>query len=143
MSVRERKSLLRLLPPRANSRLEKFKKSVLLVGWGVALAQIAAIPFWGGAALGYLSARYFAGRSTGQPGRLRSRTFSIGPYRIHLHHWTLSSLFLTPLLLKGFYVHFLEFFLLACGFCAALVFHGIYSYTDWYRVVSRKSGGVH
>ncbi len=135
---RKQRFVWHLLPPRASSKLEKFKKSVLLLGWGVALAQIMAFPFYCGAVLGYLSAKYFAGRSTAQPGKVRSLVFNIGSYRVHLHHWTLSSLFITPLLLKGIYAHFMEPFLLVCGFCAALVFHGIYSYTDWYKIISRR-----
>lgn len=126
-----------LLPPRASSKLEKFKKSVLLLGWGVALAQIMALPFYCGAVLGYLSAKYFAGRSTAQPGKVRSLVFDIGSYRVHLHHWTLSGLLIASLQLKG--LQFLESLLPGVsGFCAALIFHGIYSYTDWYKIIRRK-----
>ncbi len=134
--MRERKSVWHLLPPRASSKLEKFKKSVLLLGWGVVLAQIMALPFYCGAVLGYLSAKYFAGRSTAQPGKVRSLVFNIGSYRVHLHHWTLSGLLIASLHLKG--LQFLELLLGVSGFCAALIFHGIYSYTDWYKIISRK-----
>lgn len=102
----------------------------------MALAQITAIPFYCGAALGYLSARYFSGRSTAQQGKIKSLSFNAGSYRVHLHHWTLSGLLIVPLLVKGLYL--LEFFSGVCGFYAALIFHGIYSYTDWHKIISRK-----
>lgn len=113
----------------------KAKKPVLLFSFGVVLAYISAIPFYCGSFLGYVLAKYLSGTSTFCQGRLKSLVFKVRGHRIHLHHWVISSSIILALFIKGIYLT--EFFLGAYGFLSGLIFHGIYHYKDWYRILNR------
>lgn len=130
--------LIRALIPSARSWMERFKKYVLLFsGSYLILTKMAALTFYMGAIGGYLFAKYLSGKMEGESGRLKSIVFSLGSYRIHIHHWLLSTLSLFSLWLHGFHTHFFEIFVPVFGFCMAVIFHGIYHYTDWYKVLYR------
>ncbi len=70
----------------------------------------------------------------GEPCRLlQSCIIPLGKYRIHLHHWLLSSCVIIGFVVfKGAYVLPSN---LVYGFFGAIVFHGIYFYSDWYKVL--------
>ncbi|MFC1899418.1 hypothetical protein ACFLXP_03720 [Chloroflexota bacterium] len=82
---------------------------------------------------GFLLARYVGGKNIGEPGRVRSHFIPVGKYRIHIHHWLWSSCaIVTFASFGGTYLLPPNLFY---GFFGAIVFHGIYSYSDWYRVL--------
>lgn len=84
--------------------------------------------------VGFLLARYLGNKTVGEPCRLlRSRIIPLGKYRIHLHHWLWSSgLIIAFAALKGAYALPSDLFY---GFFGAIVFHGIYYYSDWYKIL--------
>lgn len=137
--MKERLSTLgKVFVPKARSWMERSKKCLLILSGGYfLLTKAAALTFYMGAIGGYLFAKYLSGKAEGAPGRLRSLVFTVGSYRIHIHHWLLSTLSLFSLWLHDFHVHFFEIFLPVLGFCSAVIFHGIYNYTDWYKILHR------
>jgi len=93
------------------------------------LSFIACITWF----VAFLIAKYLGSKTVGQPGRLRSYFIPLGKYRIHLHHWLLSSCAIIVFtVFKGAYVLPSDLFY---GFFGAIVFHGIYCYSDWYKVL--------
>jgi len=85
-----------------------------------------------GIILGYFTARFLAGKKTGQPGVIKSLTFRISDYRIHLHHWLLSSVVLVFVFF--FNLFYSQFFYGLLGGC---IIHGVFNYSDWKKILSR------
>ena len=84
-------------------------------------------------AVGFLLARYLGSKKVGEPGRLRSYLIPLGKYKIHLHHWLLSSwAIILFALLEGADVLPSDLFY---GFFGGIVFQGIYCYSDWYKIL--------
>jgi len=87
-----------------------------------------------GVLLGYFFSKYLSAKEVGQKNRWwKSLVFSIGSYRLHLHHW----LYSLAILISGLSYNFLPFPQLSLGVLGGMVFHGIYSYRDWYKIVTR------
>jgi len=85
---------------------------------------------------GFVLAKYLGSKTVGEPSKVRSYFIPLGKYKIHLHHWLLSSCAIVMFtLFRGAYVLPSDLFY---GFFGAIVFHGIYCYGDWYRVLIRK-----
>ena len=105
----------------------KFTLFVLL-STGIVLGYFSLISWF----IGFLIAKYLGGKTAGERGRLRSLSIPLGERKIHLHHWLLSSLVMGIPLVKGVYLPFSDLFY---GFFGGIVFHGIYSYRDWYRIL--------
>jgi len=85
---------------------------------------------------GFLLAKYLGSKTVGEPSKIRSYFIPLGKYKIHLHHWLLSSCAIVMFtLFRGAYVLPSDLFY---GFFGAIVFHGIYCYGDWYRVLICK-----
>ena len=84
--------------------------------------------------IGFLLARYFGNKTSGESCRLlQSRIIPLGKYRIHIHHWLWSSCAIVLFaVFEGAYVLPSDLFY---GFFGAIVFHGIYYYNDWYKVL--------
>lgn len=105
---------------------------VVLFSTGIILGYLSVIA-WSG---GFLLAKYLGSKTVGKPSKLRSHFIPLGKYKIHLHHWLLSSCAIVMFtLFRGAYVLPSDLFY---GFFGAIVFHGIYFYSDWYRVLIRK-----
>ena len=101
----------------------------ILLTTGIILGYLSFIT----CSAGFLTAKYLGGKTVGQPGRLRSYFIPLGKYKIHLHHWLLSSCAIISFtLFKGAYVLPSDLFY---GFFGGVVFHGIYCYSDWYRIL--------
>jgi len=100
----------------------------VLLATGIALGYFSFIS----CSIGFLIAKYLGGKTTGERGRLMSFFIPLGKYRIHLHHWLLSSLVMGITLGKGIYFPFPDLFY---GFFGGIVFHGIYYYRDWYKIL--------
>ena len=103
----------------------------VLLSIGIVLGYCSFISW----ASGFLIAKYLGGKKTGERGRLRSFFIPLKKYEIHLHHWLLTSLIIGITLVRGVYFPTLDFFY---GFCGGIVFHGIYCYRDWYKILVRR-----
>jgi len=112
-------------------RLIVKKKITLLVllSTGIVLGYLSFVT----CAIGFLLVKYFGGKTAGKPGRMRSHFIPLGKYRIHLHHWLLSSFAIMIFtVFKGIHILPSDLFY---GFFGAIVFHGIYCYSDWHRIL--------
>jgi len=86
--------------------------------------------------IGFLLAKYLCRKTVDKPRILRSSFIPLGKYKIHLHHWLWSScVMIIFTLFKGAHVLPADLFY---GFFAAIVFHGIYCYSDWYKILIRR-----
>lgn len=86
-----------------------------------------------GVLLGYLIARFFSGKKTGEQGRIKSFVFRIGNYKVHPHHWLLSgSGVLASIVFFNFSPPFPQFFF---GGLAGFIAQGIFSYSDWHKIL--------
>jgi hypothetical protein len=109
------------------------KKKILLGAPVVALPLVSLQAFFG-AVLGYFLAKILAGKNTGEPGKIKSLSFNIGSFKVHLHHWLLSAMVLSLAL----YYNFLSFYQFSFGLLGGIIFQGIYSYSDWHKILVRK-----
>ena len=100
----------------------------VLLSTGIVLGYFSFISWF----IGFLIAKYIGGKTTGERGRLRSFFIPLGERKIHLHHWLLSSLVLGVALGRGVFFPFSDLFY---GFFGGIVFHGIYCYRDWYKIL--------
>ncbi len=100
----------------------------VLLAAGIVLGYFSFIGWF----TGFLIAKYLGGKTTGERGRLRSFFIPLGKRKIHLHHWLLSSLVMGVVLVRGVYFPFSDLFY---GFFGGIVFHGIYYYRDWYKIL--------
>jgi len=107
------------------------KKSTLLVllSAGIILGYLSFIAW----SVGFLLVKYLGSKTVGEPSKIKSYFIPLGKYKIHLHHWLLSSCAIIIFtVFKGAYVLPSDLFY---GFFGAIVFHGIYCYSDWYKVL--------
>ncbi len=89
---------------------------------------------------GFLVSKYTAGKSAGEPGKVRSLVISFRKWGFHLHHW-LYSLCMTGLsLTTGIYILTPT---ITYGLLGGLVFQGIYCYSDWHVIlINRHKTGL-
>ena len=108
------------------------KRKVTLVVWFATCIILGYLSFIAWSA-GFLLTRYLGSKTIGEPSKIRSYFIPLGKYKIHLHHWLLSSCVIIGFVVfKGAYVLPSN---LVYGFFGAIVFHGIYFYSDWYKVL--------
>ena len=102
---------------------------LILLSTGIILGYLSIIAWF----VGFLLTKYLGSKTVGKPGKVRSYFVPLGKYRIHLHHWLLSSCAIIIFtVFKGTYILPSDLFY---GFFGAVVFHGIYYYGDWYKVL--------
>lgn len=102
---------------------------VVLVATCIVLGYLSFIAW----SVGFLLSKYLGSKKVGEPSKIKSYFIPLGQYKIHLHHWLLSSgVIIAFAVFKGAYVLPSS---LVYGFFGAIVFHGIYSYSDWYKVL--------
>ena len=89
---------------------------------------------------GFLASKYMAGKSAGEPGKLRSLVIPFRKWGFHLHHW-LYSLCLTGLsLTTSIYILTPT---ITYGLLGGLVFQGIYCYSDRHVIlINRHKTGL-
>jgi hypothetical protein len=89
---------------------------------------------------GFLVSKYAAGKSAGEPGKVRSLVIPFRKRGFHLHHW-LYSLCLIGLSLKtGIYILTPT---ITYGLFGGLIFQGIYCYSDWHVIlINRHKTGL-
>lgn len=85
--------------------------------------------------LGILVCTYISGKSDGERGKLRSISIPLRRRKIHLHHWFYAACLLIYSFTTGIY---LLAPIITYGFLSGFVFQGIYSYSDWHRIVVSK-----
>jgi hypothetical protein len=102
--------------------------------WGIPLALIS-FQLYLGVILGYLAGKLFSGKETGCHGRVKSLTFNVGQWNVHLHHW----LWGLGVLIAGIFYDFLPFPKFSFGFLGGLIFQGIICFPDWHRVFEKQS----
>jgi len=102
---------------------------LVLLSTGIILGYLSFITW----SVGFLLVKYLGSKAVGEPSKVRSYLIPLGKYKIHLHHWLLSScVIISFVVFKGAHVLPSN---LVYGFFGAIVFHGIYFYSDWYRVL--------
>jgi len=102
---------------------------LVLLSTGIILGYLSFIAWF----VGFLLAKYLGSNTVGEPSKLRSHFIPLGKYKIHLHHWILSSCAIIVFaVFKGAHVLPSDLFY---GFFGAIVFHGIYCYSDWHRIL--------
>jgi len=92
-------------------------------------------PFYISWAIAFALSKFCGGRENGIPGKVRSVIISWRGYQFHLHHWLLASLVGAISAVNGFSPVSPGLFY---GFLSGLVFQGLYCYTDWHRIISKK-----
>jgi MFS family permease len=102
------------------------------IGLTIALALIS-LQFGLGIVLGYFTAKFLSGKKTGERGVINSLILRIGDYKIHLHHWLLSSAALAFFIFFDFFYSHLFF-----GFIGGWVVQGIFSYKDWKKILIKR-----
>ncbi len=106
-------------------KLEVNKVKILL---GIPLALIS-LRIYLGAVFGYFFAKFLSSK-------LSSIIFNVGSYQFHFHHWIMGLIGLVFLLILN---NSLWIDKMIIGFLSGLVFEGITSYPDWYKVITKKS----
>lgn len=84
-----------------------------------------------GGVLGFLAARFFAGKKAKEQGRVKSMKFHIGKYILHLHHWLIALAVLTALAALEIYDG------LIYGLLAGVIIQGL-TYKDFYQIFYQK-----
>lgn len=100
-------------------------KSKILLGTPIALFSFE---IYFGMILGYFAADFFSSR-------IKSITFNIGSYKLHLHHW-LFCLAILPLVIAYNFSPLPIYF--SSGILGGLVFQGIVCYSDWHRIIIKQ-----
>lgn len=87
--------------------------------------------FVSGGIIGFLIAKIFAGKKEGEKGLIGSIKFSIGKYKIHLHHWIIATLVLVFLFSIGVYNNFVY------GLFFGIIVQGL-CYRDFYKIIYKQ-----
>jgi hypothetical protein len=96
--------------------------------------------FYGGIGISYFGGYFFAGRATNVQGILPSIIFNMGNWELHLHHWIMSLAFFVLLALPLFIKRKINtpLFLFVFGFSIGLILQGVFSYSDWHSIITRR-----
>ncbi len=97
---------------------------------------LISLEIYFGIILGYILSKIFCGKNTGQVGIIKSIVFNIGKWRFHLHHWLIGFSILISVLLLKFSLPLAPF---SFGFLGGLVFQGIFDYSDWHKILIKKT----
>jgi hypothetical protein len=118
-------------------RLGEFatKKRLVLVGMvpaGISLGYLFCL----GCAAGFVICKLCGGAEAGIQGRVRSVIIPLRNYELHLHHWVLSLFAAIASAIQGFFLIAPGLFY---GVLGGLILQGILCYSDWHRIVKRRS----
>jgi len=86
---------------------------------------------------GYFAAYFFASEKTSGPnrGNFPSLIFTVGNWRVHLHHWLVFfGIFVAAAIASFFIVSPFLFY----GFLGGVIVQGLLHYEDWPRVIKRQ-----
>lgn len=86
----------------------------------------------------FLVTKYLSARETAQPGKLPSILVPLGNYRLHLHHWLVSScaLVVAFVLVDASWLGLPSEMLY--GALSGIAFQGIYCYDDWHQIIKPR-----
>ncbi|MFO8101152.1 MAG: hypothetical protein R6U37_03145 [Dehalococcoidia bacterium] len=82
--------------------------------------------------IGLIIGKLGGGKSEGIPGRVKSIIIPLWKWKVHFHHWIFSLGLISISAAADIYLlnpH------VTWGLLGGLVFHGIYSYSDWYKII--------
>ena len=84
---------------------------------------------------GYFASQWVAGQKTSEQGRLPSLVFTVGDWRVHLHHWLVFlGIFIAAAIASFFIVSPFVFY----GFLGGVIVQGLAHYDDWPHIVSKQ-----
>ena len=86
---------------------------------------------------GYFAARFIAGRKTSAPNwrHIPSLAFTMGDWRVHLHHWLIFlAIFIAAAIASFFIVSPFAFY----GLLGGVIFQGVFHYDDWRHIIIRQ-----
>ena len=94
---------------------------------------LISIEIFVGVIAGYITGRILSGKQDGQRGIIRSIVLQMGSYRLHFHHWLACTGALAIFFLHSppIFAHF------SYGFLGGVIFHSIFSYSDWYKIITK------
>ena len=111
------------------------KKKIVLVSLiaGFCFLGVLCYKSW---IITFVITKCLSGRTDDKKGIVRSIIIPWRSYQLHLHHWFLALVIGGVFVAKSFYILAPE---ISYGILSAIIFQGIYSYEDWYRIIKRKS----
>lgn len=83
----------------------------------------------------YMITKYLSAKETAQPSKIPSIVLPLGKYRLHLHHWLISSAAMAIVLIQGSWFFPSD---LLYGALGGIAFHGVHCYDDWRKILSLK-----
>jgi hypothetical protein len=96
---------------------------------------LLSVEIYLGIILGYFITKFCSGQEPGLPGKIKSFTFNIGNYKLHLHHWLLGFMILISALSLKFFPFLPQF---SYGFLGGVIFQGVSCYPDWHKILSKQ-----
>ncbi len=115
----------------------KKKRNLLALSVLSTSAVLGYITFLASCLSGFLLAKYLGSKDTGKRSKIPSLAFPLGKYKIHLHHWLISTAVMAAALVKGTW--FLPSELLY-GFLSGIAFQGVCYYDDWHKILILRQG---
>lgn len=127
------RSVVENMKPSIRSAYMK-KKTIVVLSTVVVTIALGYL-FFLSLLLGILVCTYISGKSVGERGKIRSIVIPLKRRRLHIHHWFCAVCLLIYSFTTGIY---LLAPIITYGFLGGFVFQGIYSYSDWHRIVVSK-----
>ena len=81
---------------------------------------------------GFLTSKYAAGQSAGEPGKVSSLVIPFRKWGLHLHHWLYSLCLMGLSTITGMYILTST---ITYGLLGGFIFQGIYCYSDWHVIL--------
>jgi hypothetical protein len=110
------------------------KKLVVIILTIVAIIMLSYLFFLSWLA-GFLTTKYMAGKSTGEPGKVRSLVIPFRKRGLHLHHWLYSLCLIGLSSITGIYIFTST---ITYGLLGGFIFQGIYCYSDWHVILINR-----
>ncbi len=114
--------------------MNKFKKIVLPVATLVFSVWFSAV-FTLGIVIGYLTT-HFSHKKITQSGEKNSVILNFGKWKFHFHHWLMGGVALLSCWLVGVLDVIPK---IIVGMVGGIVFHGLYLYDNWHRIIIKNS----
>ncbi len=128
-------SLLLLLIITGLVIIDENKKKIMAIISVIIASILHGYLFFASLILGYIASRYGAGKKEGEKGKFKSVIIPVGGNKkFHVHHWLYAFIFLGISSIASVYFLNPE---ITYGLFSGLVFHGIYCYKDWHKVVKK------
>ena len=112
----------------------KFKK-IVLPGATLLFSLWFSAIFALGIFIGYIGT-YFGHKKITNSGKNNSVILNFGKWKIHFHHWLMGGVALVSCWLTGILESVPNIFL---GIVGGVVFHGLYLYDNWHKIILKNS----